>query len=370
MKKTLLFAAIAALTSSAFADSAMDLTIPDSTHNVAPSAAPSAMTSAKPVVAVPTKPLPVVQTRAAVQPAAVSEQVRPVQAVSASTERMTSTHPVGVKVESTNRAVAKTPAAPAAMASSTASEVKPAMSQSAAGTSALAPAADVAASGVQATTGVNPFTGKSLSEEELQRELEASKAKTALLEEQLKQVTLTADIANVPLKKRAEVAKLELPAPPVAASAPVVQKPVKPRKVVKKSPSVEIVAPRMPNVKLAGVVVDNGVASAILDVDGNSSIVTNGGSTPFGPVKVLNATSAMVGGMALHVQDDATIARVHISDPKPVDPKAQMAALPTLPMNGIGGTAANGHPLPPVPLPPPTTAAVPGSAQASGAVVR
>jgi hypothetical protein len=212
---------------------------------------------------------------------------------------------------------------------------------------------------LDSTTGnaVNPFTGKSLNEEDLQRQLEASKARTSLLEEQLKQVTITADIANVPLKKRAEVAKLELPAPPVAASAPPAQpKPVKKHPVKKTTPAVEVVAPKMPNVRLDGVVVNQGVASAILDVDGNSSVVANGGSTPFGPVRVLNATSAMVGGMALHVSDDSTIARVHISDPKPVDPK-ERATLPVLSVPGATGASANGaRPLPPVPLPPPTTA--------------
>jgi hypothetical protein len=193
---------------------------------------------------------------------------------------------------------------------------------------------------------VNPFTGKSLNEEDLQRQLEASKARTSLLEEQLKQVTITADIANVPLKKRAEVAKLELPAP----------KPVKKHPVKKTTPAVEVVAPKMPNVRLDGVVVNQGVASAILDVDGNSSVVANGGSTPFGPVRVLNATSAMVGGMALHVSDETTIARVHISDPKPVDPK-ERASLPVLSVPGATGASVNGaRPLPPVPLPPPTTA--------------
>jgi hypothetical protein len=162
----------------------------------------------------------------------------------------------------------------------------------------------------------------------------------------------------VPIKKRAEVAKLELP--PTPASAPVAPKPVKvvKKREVKKTPAVEVVAPKMPNVRLDGIVVNQGVASAILDVDGNTSVVANGGSTPFGSLKVLNTTSAMVGGMALHVSEDSTIARVHISDPKPVDPKEKAFSLPTANIP-VAASSSSGHPLPPVPvpLPPPTTAA-------------
>jgi hypothetical protein len=334
MKKTLLVAALATLTTSAFAGSAMDLNIPDS---------PTTASQGQSVTVVPAKPVTAMS-----RPVSVSMNTA---GASDPVVTMPSTAPVAVgSSTSRNSANVKGAARPTRVEPMVAASAPQAASAAPAGTSDGIPTID--------STGnaVNPFTGKSLNEEDLQRQLEASKARTSLLEEQLKQVTITADIANVPLKKRAEVAKLELPAPPVAASAPVQPKPIKKRPVKKASPAVEVVAPKMPNVRLDGVVVNQGVASAILDVDGNSSVVANGGSTPFGPVRVLNATSAMVGGMALHVSDDTTIARVHISDPKPVDPK-EKAMLPVLSVPGATGAASTGaRPLPPVPLPPPTTA--------------
>lgn len=351
MKQKLLFVALAAVASGAFAQSAhMDLTIPGG------SAANT--TSAPPATRVVSSTQPTaIATTSAQAPVAGIEKTTPVQPVMARSSGATQTPDVktggparqGVRAE-------KSPLAstPAAAVSTTASKLDSAALPASA---QAALAASTAVSGDAPTPGVNPFTGKSLSEEDLQRQLEASKARTALLEEQLKQATISADIANLPIKKRAEVSKLELPAPPAAASAPVVPKPVKVKKVVvKKTPLVEVVAPQTPHVRLDGVVVNEGVASAILDVDGNSSVVANGGATPFGQVRVLNANSVMVGAMALHVEEDSTIARVRISDPKWVDPKDQKVVLPTLPMaSGVAATA-NGRPLPPVPLPPPTTA--------------
>jgi hypothetical protein len=340
MKKTLLVAALVTLTTSAFAGSAMDFNISDSPSPAAPVRS-TAVVSAKPVTAVSGQASGLATNTAGARDPVVTMPSSAPAAVSSNASRNT-----------TNAKVSARPGRSAAADAASAPQA------------ASAAAVDTPDNGIptlDAATGnaVNPFTGKSLNEEDLQRQLEASKARTSLLEEQLKQVTITADIANVPLKKRAEVAKLELPAPPVAASAPVQPKPVKKRPVKKATPAVEVVAPKMPNVRLDGVVVNEGVASAILDVDGNSSVVANGGSTPFGPVKVLNATSAMVGGMALHVSEETTIARVHISDPKPVDPK-ERTALPVLNVPGASGavTTTAGRPLPPVPLPPPTNAAM------------
>jgi hypothetical protein len=343
MKKKLLVAVLATLTTSAFAGGAMDFTIPESTKTVA-TAANNTAPVAEGHSAISTSPnTSTARTANAVQPVRTI-QPQPAAQVAMATKPAASSTVKATHTANTMSTSASGAAAPAALAASSA---------------VAASSTSVDASQVpQNADAVNPFTGKSLNEEDLQRQLEASKSRTALLEEQLKQVTLSADIANVPIKKRAEVAKLELP--PTPASAPVVTKPVKvvKKREVKKTSAVEVVAPKMPNVRLDGIVVNQGVASAILDVDGNTSVVANGGSTPFGSLKVLNTTSAMVGGMALHVSEDSTIARVHISDPKPVDPKEKAFSLPTANMP-VAASSSSGHPLPPVPvpLPPPTTAA-------------
>lgn len=344
MKKKLLVVALATLTTSAFAgSSAMDFTIPESTKTVASATSETASVANGHAAISVNQGTATNRTSNFVQPARTPHAQPTAQSAVAAKPAVNSTmnpvRPVSSAANSTSGDIAQ-PALAAA---------------SALGSS---PNSAEVTQPSQSGDGVNPFTGKTLNEEDLQRQLEASKSRTALLEEQLKQATLSADIANVPIKKRAEVAKLELP--PTPASAPVAPKPVKvvKKREVKKTPAVEIVAPKMPNVRLDGIVVNQGVASAVLDVDGNSSVVANGGSTPFGTLKVLNTTSAMVGGMALHVSEDSTIARVHISDPKPVDPKDKSAfPLPTA--MPVSASSSAGHPLPPVPvpLPPPTTAA-------------
>lgn len=222
---------------------------------------------------------------------------------------------------------------------------------------------------------VNPFTGANLNVEATQRELERSKANTLLLEEQLKQATLMADIANLPAKKRAELAQVKgVDAFPPGGTAQVV--PAKPVVKVKakakaknshsskKEASVELASspaavmqPVAPSIVLDGVVVNNGVSSAILSVNGNATIVANGTNTPFGQLQVVDSTSVRVGGASLKVHD-STIARVQLSDPKPVDPKAAVpfttgsrATLPaTMP---APMPVQNGKPplLPPIPLP-------------------
>lgn len=345
MKKKLLVVALATLTTSAFAgSSAMDFTIPESTKTVASATSETASVASGHAAISVNQGTATNRTPNSVQPA------RTVQAQPTAQSTVAAKPPVNSTMN---------PVRPVSSAASSKSGdvAQPALAESSA-LGASTNSADVTQPS-QSGDGVNPFTGKSLNEEDLQRQLEASKSRTALLEEQLKQATLSADIANVPIKKRAEVAKLELP--PTPASAPVAPKPAKvvKKREVKKTPAVEIVTPKMPNVRLDGIVVNQGVASAVLDVDGNSSVVANGGSTPFGTLKVLNTTSAMVGGMALHVSEDSTIARVHISDPKPVDPKEKSAfPLPTANMP-VSASSSAGHPLPPVPvpLPPPTTAA-------------
>lgn len=230
-------------------------------------------------------------------------------------------------------------------------------------------AAEVSANAANSPT-INPFTGGSTNAETLQRELEHSKNTTLLLEEQLKQANVMADLANVPLKKRAEIASLKgfdsastSAAPPkaVVVVKSAVKPSVKKEKVKAKSNSnaIEMVttpqaAAPQPSVTLEGVIVNDGTASAVLNVGGNTSIVSNGGSTPYGKLQVTGESSVRIGSMNLAVHD-STIARVKISDPKPVDPKAPVLA--SVPMASpvsatLPGQQGKMPSLPPIPLPP------------------
>ena len=185
---------------------------------------------------------------------------------------------------------------------------------------------------------VNPFTGDSLTTEAIHLKLDHAKAETQLLEEELKQATLTADIDNLPAKKRAEMAQLKgidliTPTSGVASSTstPVPAKtPLRPKKKVADKPvaKVELVEapkPHLPVVTLDGVIVSGGYSSAILNIDGNTSIVSTGTMSQLGQVTVLNETSVRVGTTVLQLHDN-TIARLKISDPKPIDPKLAAAA--------------------------------------------
>lgn len=57
-----------------------------------------------------------------------------------------------------------------------------------------------------AASGINPFTGRARSLEDLQRQLETKKLETALLEEAVRNASLQADLENVGKRKQAEIA--------------------------------------------------------------------------------------------------------------------------------------------------------------------
>jgi len=227
------------------------------------------------------------------------------------------------------------------------------------------PVGDVSAGGQPQTAPVNPFTGNSLAAEDIQRQIDHSKSQTALLQEQLKQVTLQQDISNLPYKKRAELVQMasnnpvlqgmlgiQPVAPVVPASAPKVVKTAPKKKVAPATGENAGAVAHTPSVTLNGIVVDQGNASALLTIDGSSVIAPNGASTPFGRVQILNQRSANIGGQMLTVHED-TVSRMVISDPKPVDPKA-MQAFGSLPQ-ALPKPVFNAGPLPalpPLPLPP------------------
>jgi hypothetical protein len=244
---------------------------------------------------------------------------------------------------------------------------------------------------------VNPFSGKSLSLESRQRALEIAKMETSLLEEQLKQASLAEDMAVMPLKKQVETAqattarmKEELlqkevtNAPKIAAiQAAAAQKALNPmpvpsaakarpvKKVKPVEPVVETVKPvappvHVPRIELTTIMNFGGTRAAVLDVDGNILTVKSGDNTPIGIVEIVDDQSVRVNGKPYKVHG-ATLARVVISDPKPVDPKAPVpppVAAPVVPAQAGPAMATfpgpvgqmpmgrNGQPsLPPLQLP-------------------
>lgn len=218
-----------------------------------------------------------------------------------------------------------------------------------------APAAAPAAAPVP--QGVNPFSGKPLSMESRQRALEIAKMETSLLEEQLKQASLAEDMAVMPLKKQVETAqattarmkeemlqKEVINAPKLAAiqaanaqkalapmpmpvEARVKARPAKKVKpvLVEEAPVKQVAPPVLPpRVEVTTIMNFGGTRAAVLDVDGNILTVKHGDNTPVGTVEILDDVSIRVGGRTYKVHG-ATLARVVISDPKPVDPKAPVS---------------------------------------------
>lgn len=302
--------------------------------------------------------------------------------------------------------LAFTAAAHAQVSAPTATAAKPSMAASAAAAPAMAapvaaPAAPAPATAASASQGVNPFNGKTLSLEARQRALEVAKMETTLLEEQLKQAAVTQDMTVMPLKKQVETAqattarmKEELmqkelvQAPKTAAAAAAAaakasnpmpipaeakaKAKTRPSQKAKPAPaeaaaSKPVVAPPpAPSVEVSTIMNFGGTRAAVLDFDGNLLTVKQGDNTPMGQVDIVDDQSVRIGGRAYKVHG-ATLARVVISDPKIVDPRAPVAApvaavsTPTTPsaamatFPGPAGqmpTGRNGQPtLPPLQLP-------------------
>lgn len=260
--------------------------------------------------------------------------------------------------------------------------------------------------------GVNPFTGKSTGMEGRQRSLELAKMETALLEEQIKQAGLREDLRTLPTKKAVEEAQAvtarmkeeavqretKTPAPSSQAQASAqgaaqpaaaaqasggaakpsaVEKPKSTRPAKKKpagdkpvEQAAAPVKPMAPAVEVTSVMTFGGVRSAVLDFDGNILTAKHGESTPLGMLEILDGQSVRLAGRIYRVHG-STLARVVVSDPKPVDPKAAnsagpivaspvltaptmsappMASFPSSSGNGKGAAGTNPQ-LPPLQLP-------------------
>jgi DNA polymerase III gamma/tau subunit len=215
----------------------------------------------------------------------------------------------------------------------------------------------------------NPFTGKDLSTEQRQRQLENAKMDTDLIQEKLKQANLIADLTYLPLKKRAEVALLPGAAKEVVeakprgeAPAPVARKAVKKVKKTTKAeekptPAPSAAVPSQPTIIVSGISINGTKASAILETANGVMSAQTGEITPFGQLRVIDNRTISLGGRVLKVQD-AMLSRMTISDPVNVAPeKGRSGQAPT--MVGAAAEAVRNSPssiplppLPPLPAPP------------------
>jgi len=225
---------------------------------------------------------------------------------------------------------------------------------------------------------VNPFNGKPLSADQLQLELERSKYKTQLLEEQLKQTNAAEEIKNVPGRKAVEAAQFRtaekkeeaaikdietgMKAKAAVAEPPPVAKPVKKSaKALAKERAEAAAAARRaseeaaaqaaatPPAQLVSVMLVGSSRAVVLEVNGAVATVSDGDQSPVGPVHILDSQTANIGGRVYRVHDQ-TLSRFVVSDPKPVAPGA---------MGATGAvTATNVTTLPPA-IPPSPSSTLP-----------
>lgn len=209
---------------------------------------------------------------------------------------------------------------------------------------------DPVASAAQTAKGsfdtVNPFNGKPMKLETLQRELELARYKSQLLEEQLKQTSAEEEIKNIPVRKavesaqartqeKKEVAALKDIERQMTASARAANPdegkpaPVKKSKkaLAKEKEEAEAAAAKareeaaaraaaIPPATLLSVISVGGKNSAVLDIQGGILTVADGESSPVGKVKVIDGQNVNIGGRSYKVHDQ-TIGRFVVSDTKP-----------------------------------------------------
>lgn len=230
---------------------------------------------------------------------------------------------------------------------------------------------------------VNPFNGKPLSADQLQLELERSKYKTQLLEEQLKQTNAAEEIKNVPGRKAVEAAQFRtaekkeeaavkdietgMKAKAAASEPPPVAKPVKKSaKALAKERAEAAAAARRaseeaaaqaaatPPAQLVSVMLVGASRAVVLEMNGAVATVNDGDQSPVGQVRILDSQTANIGGRVYRVHDQ-TLSRFVVSDPKPVAPGAlgtpgavSTANVTTLPP-AIPPTSSTTLPPPPIP---------------------
>lgn len=235
------------------------------------------------------------------------------------------------------------------------------------------------------SSSVNPFTGKALNFEQAQRQLELLRLQSQVLEEQLRQVGLTEDMKNVPLRKAVEAAtaatalrkeanvqqQLEQAAQAAArseaearanarAAKQQVSRAAKPAQPARSEPVVA--AP--PPIRLVSVLNVAGQRAAVFTVGDASMIVRQGEQSPFGLVDIAGANAVRLGTQHYAV-DAHTLARAVLPDravektpsvnqsgaPRPTNPaQPSNAGLPPAPP--AAASAPSSPALPPLQLPP------------------
>jgi hypothetical protein len=213
---------------------------------------------------------------------------------------------------------------------------------------------------------VNPFVGKPLSIEELQSELETARLRTAALEEQLKQTSLTSEIATVPLRKAAEAAQarvamrgeelkletVEKTAREAAAAEKAEQKSARaararaaknPGPTARANEAVASVPTPVPRPSLLSVLTIGTSKTAVLDFGGNTLMVKDGGMTPLGPVKVVDDRSVSIAGGTLRVSTVTLSRFVQEAVPEGVPSVGAGTLSPAARPAGVSGGATGGQ---------------------------
>lgn len=222
---------------------------------------------------------------------------------------------------------------------------------------------------------VNPFTGKLLNAEALQRQLELRKLETQLLEETLRAKNLEEEQQYIAGKKQAEasvaataiarekVAQAALEKELAASKAPPPARPdaaIRSQGKTKQTKSEEpkeapkMRAPARPNINVLSVLSAGGKRSAMLEVGGDVVSVEDGQRTPFGVVHVTEQ------GVRLDEQsltvNDSTIGRVRRAEVEQTQAPAGLRMTSSGAMVRTGEASGSNSPsvtqLPPLVLPP------------------
>ena len=166
---------------------------------------------------------------------------------------------------------------------------------------------------------VNPFTGTPATLEARQRDVENAKLDSVLLEEQVKQARLKADLETVPVKKAAELAqvKAQMEVAQAQARAKLQDERIKTQPAPKPAPAPVAVKPAAPPppppINLVSIMTVKGKRSAVLTQGANSLVVADGEQSPLGRVRIIDNQTAQVGLQQFRVHD-ATLARMAVSD--------------------------------------------------------
>jgi len=215
----------------------------------------------------------------------------------------------------------------------------------------------------------NPLTGRSLSIEKLEKELELQKKTTALLEERLRQHGIRLDAQNLATKKEAEMSSFRSQlareraeranyTPPAAAPTeqPVSQKAktkpkttskplATPAPAAKEQPVVS--EPAVPRFEVVGVSSGAAGVSVILSTPNGAAAYQNGETSPWGKVTIDAENGRVHIGGQVHALPQNAIARRQFNDPRV---SMRPGGLPTNPIPP--GASAAGRPSVGLPVPP------------------